>query len=251
MCGEVADGLHVHPLNTRRYVDEVHPSERRRGRGSAPGATRARSQIACPVFTIVGDTDEEQEQWRQEARFQIAFYGSTRTYRDDLRAARLGRHAERACTSSRRKGDFAAMAATITDEMLDEFAITSTWDGLADAIRARYDGVADQVIAYFSLRGWAGDPAAARTLVRGRAARSTPSSSFAVARWRSLLPLTQPTAKRPAPAHRDEPVDRVLRSASTSTRRPRSRAVLRRDRTDRDDEWLRIGHLARRGRRSS
>jgi hypothetical protein len=42
--------------------------------------------------------------------------------------------------------------------MLAEFAITSTWDGLPDAIRARYDGVADQVIAYFSLRGWAGDP---------------------------------------------------------------------------------------------
>ena len=50
------------------------------------------------------------------------------------------------------------MSAAITDEMLAEFAITSTWDGLADAIRARYDGVADQVIAYFSLRGWAGDP---------------------------------------------------------------------------------------------
>jgi hypothetical protein len=58
------------------------------------------------------------------------------------------------------KGDIAGMAETITDEMLDEFTITSTWNGLADAIRARYEGVADQVIAYSSLRGWAGDPSA-------------------------------------------------------------------------------------------
>jgi hypothetical protein len=47
----------------------------------------------------------------------------------------------------------------MTDEMVDELTITATWDGLADAIRARYDGIADQVIAYSSLRGWDGDPA--------------------------------------------------------------------------------------------
>jgi probable F420-dependent oxidoreductase len=157
MCGEVADGLHVHPLNTRRYVDEVILPNVAEGAARA-GRDVSEISIACPVFTIVGDTDEEQEQWRREARFQIGFYGSTRTYRKifelhgwDDAPARL--HELQAA------GDLEGLAAAVTDEMLDEFAITTTWDGLADAIRARYDGVADQVIAYFSLRGWAGDPA--------------------------------------------------------------------------------------------
>ena len=156
MCGEVADGLHVHPLNTRRYVDEVirpNVAEGARRAGRDAGAI----QIVCPVFTIVGDTDEEQEQWRQEARFQIAFYGSTRTYRKIFELHGWDDTPNR-LHEAQAKGDFAAMAATITDEMLAEFAITSTWDGLAGAIRARYDGVADQVIAYFSTRDWAGDP---------------------------------------------------------------------------------------------
>ena len=132
MCGEVADGLHVHPLNTPKYVDEViRPNV-------AQGAARAGRSvdgiaIACPVFTIVGDTDEELDRWRQECRFQIGFYGSTRTYRhifeihgwDDV-PARLHEH--------QAKGDYAALAATITDEMLAEFAITASWDGIADAL---------------------------------------------------------------------------------------------------------------------
>ncbi len=110
------------------------------------------------MFTIVGDTDEELDRWRQECRFQIGFYGSTRTYRhifeihgwDDV-PARLHEH--------QAKGDYAALAATITDEMLAEFAITASWDGIADALRARYEGVADQVIAYFATRNWDEDPA--------------------------------------------------------------------------------------------
>src|SRR3954454_22837179 len=47
MAGKVADGVHVHPLNTPRYLREtVVPSV-----GDV--------ELAVPVFTAVGDTDEE------------------------------------------------------------------------------------------------------------------------------------------------------------------------------------------------
>ena len=158
MCGEVADGLHVHPLHTPRYLAEVIQPN------IAEGAARAGRdpddiQLACPVFTIVGDSDEELERWRREARFQMAFYGSTRSYRGVFELHGWDDVPDR-LHELQAKGDVAGMAETITDEMLDEFTITSTWNGLADAIRARYEGVADQVIAYSSLRGWAGDPSA-------------------------------------------------------------------------------------------
>jgi probable F420-dependent oxidoreductase len=159
MCraiGEVADGIHVHPLHSLRYLDEVvRPS-------IAAGAHEAGRDpddiaIVCPVLTIVGDTDEELATWRERARLQLAFYGSTRTYSRvfevhdwDGTSARL--HEQQA------QGDFAGMAETFTDEMLDVFTLTSSWDGLADAIVDRYQGAADRVICYFATTGWADDP---------------------------------------------------------------------------------------------
>ena len=46
-------------------------------------------------------------------------------------------------------GDLPGLAACITDEMLQEFTVESTWDGLADALRAKYDGIANRLILYF------------------------------------------------------------------------------------------------------
>ncbi len=148
--GEVADGLHVHPLHSRKYLDEVIAPNVAKGL-EASSRTTADVTMACPVLTIVGDTDEELERWRQAARFQLAFYGSTRTYRGvfethgwDGTSERLHEH--------QRTGDLEAMAATITDEMLDAYAVTSTWDDLASALVQRYEGVEHpvRVICYFA-----------------------------------------------------------------------------------------------------
>ena len=107
--------------------------------------------MACPVLTIVGDTDEEQERWRQAARFQLAFYGSTRTYRGVFEIHGWEGTSE-SCTSTRRRATCPRMAAVITDEMLDVLAVTSTWDGLAPALLDRYAGVEHpvRIICYFA-----------------------------------------------------------------------------------------------------
>ena len=80
-------------------------------------------------------------------RLQIAFYGTTPSYgrvlevhgHDDL-GARLG--------SLLRSGDRKAMAAAIDDELLDAFAVTAPWDGLADALIRRFSGLADRIFPY-------------------------------------------------------------------------------------------------------
>lgn len=112
---------------------------------------------SCPLLTIVGDTEVERATSRERARFQLAFYGSTRTY------ARVFELHDWPGTSERlheqqAAGDFDGMVKTFTDEMLDAFTLTATWDELASAIVDRYAGVADRVICYFATTDWRDNP---------------------------------------------------------------------------------------------
>jgi hypothetical protein len=43
------------------------------------------------------------------------------------------------------------MAAQITDEHIEVFATESSWDGLADALTTKYDGVASRLVLYNAL----------------------------------------------------------------------------------------------------
>lgn len=146
--GEVADGVHVHPFHSIKYLDEVVRPNVERG-ARAAGRDPSSVKLACPVFTIVGDSEEERAPWRERARMQIAFYGSTPAYAGVFEIhgwngvpARLH--------ELQRAGDMAAMAATITDRMLEEFAITATWDELPRALVAKYGSIAERLIFYFS-----------------------------------------------------------------------------------------------------
>ena len=50
------------------------------------------------------------------------------------------------------------MAAAITDEMLDQYAVTSTWDDLAATLLERYRGLAHRVFAYGAAGDWRRGP---------------------------------------------------------------------------------------------
>ena len=103
--------------------------------------------IVCPVFTIVGDPGPERDRQREAIRLQIAFYGTTPSYarifevhgRDDVPPK---------LAAALRRGDQAAMAAEVDDDLVDAFSVTATWDGLADALLARFTGVADRIFPY-------------------------------------------------------------------------------------------------------
>ena len=112
--------------------------------------------LVCPVLTIVGDTEEEREALRRRARFQIAFYGSTRTYSNVFETHGWHGVSEQ-LHELQRKGDLAGMSALITDEMLEVYAIEATWDELAGRILTRYAGAADRVVMYFAGSMWRED----------------------------------------------------------------------------------------------
>ena len=146
MAGEVADGVHVHPIGEPGYLKRhVLPNV-------AVGAARAgRSadeiELIVPVMTIVGNSPEEQKAERDHLRTMLGFYGSTPNYAfiwDEAgfegTTARLRQH--------QKAGDFAAMAAEITDDHLAVFTTQATWDSLADELIARYRGIASRIVLY-------------------------------------------------------------------------------------------------------
>jgi len=152
MAGEVADGIHAHPFHSVRYLEKVTLPALREGAAKA-GRDASDVKVICPVMAIIGDTEEERAAARESTRFRIAFYGSTRTY-----AGVFDLHGFEG-TSARlhelqRAGDLRAMGATITDEMLDVYSLETTWDGLADALVAKYGDIADRIIMYDATGSW-------------------------------------------------------------------------------------------------
>jgi probable F420-dependent oxidoreductase len=156
MAGEVADGVHVHPLHSMHYLEHRLIPDLRTGAERA-GRDPADIDLLIPVFIVPGDTAEEREFLAHRARTQIAFYGSTKNYAfqfDDLgfegTSARLN--------DLLKAGDVDGMAATITDEMLDIYAIVGPWDEIADRLIERYAGVASRIISYLTIEDIARHP---------------------------------------------------------------------------------------------
>lgn len=145
-AGEVADGIHVHPFHSQPYLEQRLLPALREGTAAA-GREVDDVDLIVPVFAAPGDTPEERALTVQIARSQIAFYGSTKNYAyqfDDL-----GFEGVSARLNERLKaGDMPGMAALITDEMLDHYAVVCRWDELADRLTDRYGGLARRVVMY-------------------------------------------------------------------------------------------------------
>ena len=156
MAGAEADGIHVHPFHSVPYLrNRLLPAVAEGA--AAAGRPASEVDLIVPVFAIPGDTPEQRAPMLERARAQIAFYGSTKNYAfqfDDLgfegTSARLN--------EKLKAGDLAGMAATITDEMLEQYAVVATWDEMAGALEARYAGVASRLVMYLAAESIAADP---------------------------------------------------------------------------------------------
>ena len=147
MAAEVADGIHVHPLNTPTYLETT----------VVPAAGSA--ELIVPAFTAPGETAEDRERWRERVRAQIAFYGSTPNYAFIFE--QLGREGTTDRIRERMKaGDVAGMAAVIDDDLLEHFCVSGTYAEVADGLIARYGGLADRIVLYSAGSAWQEDPAA-------------------------------------------------------------------------------------------
>jgi len=146
VAGELCEGMHVHPFNSPKYLREVvHPAVEAGLKKS--GRARKDFTFATASFVIVGDNERERAEQAQMVRQQIAFYGSTRTYQPVLEC-----HGWGALTAQLHRksveGDWKGMADLVTDEMLEAYAVTATYDQLHAKIVERYDGLLDRTALY-------------------------------------------------------------------------------------------------------
>lgn len=150
MAGEVADGVHVHPLGEPGYLRR-HVLPQVAAGASASGRTRDDLSVVVPVLTVVGDNDEEISRSREAARFSLSFYGSTPNYGFIWDEAGFEGTTDR-IRAKQKGGDFAGMAAEVTDDHLAAFTTEASWDGLADALISTYGDIADR-LAFYSPMG--------------------------------------------------------------------------------------------------
>src|SRR6478736_5572684 len=138
MAGEVADGIHVHPLGEPGYLAR-HVLPNVAAGAEKAGRSPADIDTIIPAMTIIGDTDEERHNEREFVRASMSFYGSTPNYAFIWDEAGFEGTTAR-LREKQKAGDMAGMMAQITDDHIAAFATESTWDGLTEALSAKYAG---------------------------------------------------------------------------------------------------------------
>src|SRR5499426_3448961 len=156
VAGEFCDGMHVHPFNSPKYLREiVHPAVE----SGLKKSGRARTDItyATASFVIVGDTEKERAEQARAVKQQIAFYGWTRTYEPVL-AAHGWQNLTPKLHRKSIEGDWQGMGDLITDEMLDTFAVTGTYETIGRRLKERYAGLLDSTALYQPYQPGLDDP---------------------------------------------------------------------------------------------
>lgn len=145
--GELADGFHVHPFHTTKYLrDVIRPA-------IAEGAQRTERSIddvslTCAVFVVTGRDDEEIQRNTIEIKSQIGFYASTPSYRKVLEQHGWGDFGDQ-MNAMTKAGKWDEMWREVPDEILHAIAVVAPPDELPYAVRERYDGLLDRVGYYF------------------------------------------------------------------------------------------------------
>jgi probable F420-dependent oxidoreductase len=146
MAGEVADGVHVHPLHTVGYLADVALPAVAEGLARA-GRKREELTVSAQVMVVVG-RGEERRRMEEYVRTQVAFYGSTRTYKASLDHAGFGDLNAR-LHQLMAEGDLEGLLRAVPDELVGEVAVVAdTWEEAAAAARTRYEGVVDRISLY-------------------------------------------------------------------------------------------------------
>jgi probable F420-dependent oxidoreductase len=146
VAGEVCDGFICHGFTTERYLREVTLPALERGRAKV-GKTLEDFEIVGPSFVVTGSTEEEMAAAAMGTRQQIAFYGSTPSYRAVLDLHGWGGLQEELNGLSKR-GQWADMGGLIDDEILGTFAVVAEPEAVAPELHRRYGDVIQRITFY-------------------------------------------------------------------------------------------------------
>ena len=143
VAGQVADGVRLHPICSRKYLEEVCMPQMLEGMRRGNRA-REHFDIHGGGFVCTGPDEACVAAEMDKARGRIGFYGSTRTYLPILELhglADLGLKLHRMSVSNQ----WDKMGAEISDDVVRIFAACGTFAELPKAIEARFGGAADSI----------------------------------------------------------------------------------------------------------
>src|SRR5215468_10923228 len=125
VAGQVADGVRLHPLCSRRYLEEVCLPQIATGMARG-GRTREHFDVHGGGFVITGPDEATVAAGMKTVRRRIGFYGSTRTYMPILALhglQDLGQKLHRMSV----EGRWETMAAEVPDDVVRIFAACGTY----------------------------------------------------------------------------------------------------------------------------
>ncbi len=135
LCGELCDGLRLHPIATLDYTREVLLPTIKKGADRAGRSLDEIEIVGAPFLAIAAD-EAGVEKAKNETRQRISFYASTRTYHSVLDFHGWQDVGDKLHQYSM-EGKWAEMPELITDEMLGKFALIGTYDQLAKLVAER------------------------------------------------------------------------------------------------------------------
>lgn len=143
LAGECADGFLVHPLNTRRSLEQLTMPAIAEGLARV-GRSRSDIEITAVTIVVTGRSEEEFVRSREAVREQLAFYGTTPAYRPVFELSGRGDlHVELKRRGA--AGEWSAMSELIDDEFLAEVAVVGEPHEIAPQLRRRLGGITDHV----------------------------------------------------------------------------------------------------------
>jgi len=148
--GELADGFHVHPFHTPKYLRELIRPTISEG-AEKNGRTLDDVNLSCAVFVVTGRNEEEITRNTIEIKSQIAFYASTPSYKRVLDMHGWGDFGVR-MNQLTKESKWDEMWKEVPDDILNEIAVVAPPDELPYAVRERYDGLLDRVGYYFPFK---------------------------------------------------------------------------------------------------
>jgi probable F420-dependent oxidoreductase len=142
-AAEVADGVLIHPFNSERFLREQTLPRVDAGL-AASDRSRDDFMLNVTVIVCVYETDEERAAAEQSCRFNLAFYGSTPSYRVTLDVHGWDQ-LQPELNQLSKSGRWADMGALIDDEVLHTICVCGTPAEVATQLRDRYHDIADRL----------------------------------------------------------------------------------------------------------
>ncbi len=143
IAGEVADGLLVHPVNTRRSLLEMTLPAVAEG-ATKGGRDLSGIEVVCVTIVVTGRDDEQMSRSREAVRKQLAFYSTTPAYEPVFELHGYGGLRTEAARLAR-EDRWDDMAGLIDDSLIETIAVVGEPSSIAAKVRDRLAGISDSV----------------------------------------------------------------------------------------------------------